>query len=171
MNSKKFSEAMSELDSKYVDEAINYKKKAKKPVWVKWGVVAACLCLVVVGTVYFTRYNDGATFDPITDYDDSPSDSPATFYYGGGIYCYHGDLVYELPENVEFLGEVNNVGETYSSAWVDMDGNVDGYIFMDTSDKTFVYFQWKEWDEAVDGKESYLILTLEENSNLEGATT
>ena len=30
MNSKKFSEAMSELDSKYVDEALNYKKKAKK---------------------------------------------------------------------------------------------------------------------------------------------
>ncbi len=28
MNSKKFSEAMSELDSKYVDEAVNYKKKA-----------------------------------------------------------------------------------------------------------------------------------------------
>ena len=30
MNSKKFSEALSELDSKYVDEAINYKKKSKK---------------------------------------------------------------------------------------------------------------------------------------------
>ena len=39
MNSKKFSEAMSELDSKYVDEAISYKKKAKKPIWVKWGLL------------------------------------------------------------------------------------------------------------------------------------
>ena len=29
MNSKKFSEAMSELDSKYVDEAISYKKQAQ----------------------------------------------------------------------------------------------------------------------------------------------
>lgn len=29
MNSKKFSEAMSELGSKYVDEAIHYKKKKK----------------------------------------------------------------------------------------------------------------------------------------------
>lgn len=37
MNAKKFSDAMSELDSKYVDEAINYKKKAQKSVWVKWG--------------------------------------------------------------------------------------------------------------------------------------
>ena len=31
MNTKKFSDAMSELDTKYVDEALNYKKKAKKP--------------------------------------------------------------------------------------------------------------------------------------------
>ena len=30
MNVKKFSDAMSELDTKYVDEAINYKKKTKK---------------------------------------------------------------------------------------------------------------------------------------------
>ena len=34
MNAKKFSDAMSELDTKYVDEALNYKKKAKKPGWV-----------------------------------------------------------------------------------------------------------------------------------------
>lgn len=46
MNSKKFSEAMSELDSKYIDEALNYKKKARKPGWIKWGAAAACLCLI-----------------------------------------------------------------------------------------------------------------------------
>lgn len=51
MNSKKFSEAMSELDSKYVDEAIRYKKKARKPHWVKWGAMAACLCLIVVAII------------------------------------------------------------------------------------------------------------------------
>ena len=47
MNEKKFSDAMSELHTKYVDEALNYKKNAKKPVWVKWGAMAACLCLVI----------------------------------------------------------------------------------------------------------------------------
>ena len=51
MNAKKFSDAMSELDSKYIDEALNYKKKAKKPVWVKWGAMAACLCLIVVAII------------------------------------------------------------------------------------------------------------------------
>ena len=35
MNTKKFSDAMSELDTKYVDEALSYKKKDKMPIWVK----------------------------------------------------------------------------------------------------------------------------------------
>lgn len=47
MNSKKFTEAMSEIDNKYVDEAISYKKKDKKTSWLKWGAMAACLCLVI----------------------------------------------------------------------------------------------------------------------------
>lgn len=56
MNSKKFSEAMSELDTKYVDEAINYKKKAKKTGWIKWGAVAACLAIMAyAGTRLFPQ--------------------------------------------------------------------------------------------------------------------
>ncbi len=39
---------MSELDTKYVDEALNYKKKAKKPGWVKWGAMAACFAVIAV---------------------------------------------------------------------------------------------------------------------------
>lgn len=53
MNAKKFSDAMSELDSKYVDEALNYKKKARKPGWAKWGAIAACLLLIVGAAVLF----------------------------------------------------------------------------------------------------------------------
>ena len=36
MNAKKFSDAMSELDTKYVDEALNYKTKMKKPIWINY---------------------------------------------------------------------------------------------------------------------------------------
>ena len=62
MNAKKFSDAMSELDTKYVDEALNYKKKAKKPIWVKWGAIAACLCLMIPLTAFavdIIQYNRG----------------------------------------------------------------------------------------------------------------
>lgn len=52
MNAKRFSEAMSELDSKYIDEAIHYKKKTRKPVWMKWVAAAACFALVLyVGSI------------------------------------------------------------------------------------------------------------------------
>ena len=52
MNAKKFSDAMSELDTKYIDEALSYKKKAKMPIWVKWGAIAACLCLMIPLTAF-----------------------------------------------------------------------------------------------------------------------
>ncbi len=57
MNSKKFSEAISRLDTRYIDEAIGYKKKKtyKKPVWFKLGAMAACLCLVIAGGVMFAQ--------------------------------------------------------------------------------------------------------------------
>ena len=67
MNAKKFSDAMSELDTKYVDEALNYKKKAgkkkKKQNWTKWGAMAACLCLVIVGAFALPRFIGNDTPD------------------------------------------------------------------------------------------------------------
>jgi hypothetical protein len=47
MNSKKFSEAMGEVNDKYYEEAANYQPKRKKNSWVKWGAMAACVCLIV----------------------------------------------------------------------------------------------------------------------------
>ena len=56
MNIKKFSEAMGEIDSKYVEKAINYKPNQKKQIWVKWGAIAACLAIMVyAGTRRFSQ--------------------------------------------------------------------------------------------------------------------
>lgn len=58
MNSKKFSEAMGELDSKYIDEALSYKKKTNKPNWIKRGALAACFVIaVVIGVGTLWRFN------------------------------------------------------------------------------------------------------------------
>lgn len=51
MNMKHFSKAMSEVDSKYVEEALNYKKKTKRNSWVKWGTMAACFAVVAVAAI------------------------------------------------------------------------------------------------------------------------
>ena len=47
MNAKKFSEAMNEVDDKYYEEAANYQHK--KPLWLKWGAMVACLAMLVAG--------------------------------------------------------------------------------------------------------------------------
>ncbi|KAB5740364.1 entericidin like toxin protein [Bifidobacterium adolescentis] len=45
MNAKLFSEAMSEVKDEYYEEAANY--HCQKHRWIKWGVMAACLCLII----------------------------------------------------------------------------------------------------------------------------
>lgn len=61
------------------------------------------------------------------------------FYYGGITYFHRGYHVHELPDDVEYLGEVNNVGNIYTD--VEFDGNVDGYIYVPKTDNSVVYFQ------------------------------
>ena len=51
MNAKKFSDAMNELDSKYIDEALNYKKKTKRHGWMKWGAMVACVTVAILAGV------------------------------------------------------------------------------------------------------------------------
>lgn len=47
MNVKKFSDAMDELDSKYLDEALHFQKRDRKSRWLPWGAMAACLCILL----------------------------------------------------------------------------------------------------------------------------
>lgn len=50
MNVKIFAEAMSEIDDKYVDEVISYRRTSKKHEWIKWASMAACVCIIIVAT-------------------------------------------------------------------------------------------------------------------------
>lgn len=52
MNDKKFSDAMSEVGSKYVNEALNYKSPQKKHGWSKWGVIAAAILCFFTMTAF-----------------------------------------------------------------------------------------------------------------------
>ena len=57
MKAKKFSEALGNVRDEYVSEAIAYQSKRKSRSWLKWGVVAACLCLIMVATIPLWRGN------------------------------------------------------------------------------------------------------------------
>lgn len=52
MNTKKFSEALGEIDSKYIEISSSYHSKHKKRSWIKWASMAACLAVIVaIGTL------------------------------------------------------------------------------------------------------------------------
>ena len=75
---------------------------------------------------------------------------PPHFYLDGKGYFYNG-ATYELPEGFEYIGDVINVGNTFSDYRNDFEGNVDGKIYMNESVADIAYFSWAEWNEEVDG--------------------
>ena len=82
---------------------------------------------------------------------------PVSVYYGGQIYHETGNVTYCLPDDLIFVGNINNVGTAQKAR--NLDGNYDGYAYIDPQDDSILYFQWQTWDELIDGgKEPYLIL-------------
>ena len=86
----------------------------------------------------------------------------AHFYLDGKGYFHNGGLTYELPEGYEYVGDVINVGDTFSSK--DFEGNVDGKIYMNQSVSDTAYFSWAEWNEEIDGAAPFLKLELKKSS-------
>ena len=67
MTNEKLYEVLGDINEKYVSEA-RVSQKAKKPIWAKWGAIAACLVLVcVVATPLFLHNNDSVTTPGIAD--------------------------------------------------------------------------------------------------------
>lgn len=49
MRKEEFSELLNEINDNYIKDA--HETKNKKQVWLKWGAIAACLCLVAAGAI------------------------------------------------------------------------------------------------------------------------
>ena len=114
MNAKKFSDAMSELDTKYVDEALSYKKKDKMPIWVKWGAIAACLCLMMPLTAFaidIIQYNAavdylnslGIVVEDLSDYSHKEIKEAVKTIDAGESSPLTEEILSLIPENKEPL--------------------------------------------------------------------
>ena len=67
MTNEKLYEILGDINEKHVYEARAY-HKAKKPIWAKWGAIAACLVLVCdVAIPLFLHNNDSVTTPGIAD--------------------------------------------------------------------------------------------------------
>lgn len=81
MRGTEFLDKMELIDPAYI-EAADVKPKKKKSVWVKWGAMAACLCLVIGG---IAAYQTGVFDDPTGSIGTGEDDSIAAacgFYLG-----------------------------------------------------------------------------------------
>ena len=52
MKKEKLYEAIGDINENYINDAHKTVKKKSRPVWVKWGAMVACLCLVIVGALF-----------------------------------------------------------------------------------------------------------------------
>lgn len=138
MNTKLFSEAISEVGDKYYEEAANYQPKRKKQTWVKWGAIAACLCLVVIGSFVVPNIFDGNH--------DNPNVTPATYPYvmvNDVIYLIdpEGYVTSELPSEYLEIGKVEgNASADKAQNWYSQGCKV-GEVIYQSSDisEVFVY--------------------------------
>ena len=52
MKEERLLKALGQVDAEYIEEA-SPTKQAKRPHWMKWGAIAACLVLICVATIHF----------------------------------------------------------------------------------------------------------------------
>ena len=95
MKKKRISETMGNINQKYVNEATAYAgevKAARRPVWMKWSAIAACLCLIVVAMVAVPNlFGDNAIKDGsvISDFKmNSTVDTSYTTPAPGEYFCF-----------------------------------------------------------------------------------
>ncbi|MBO4831306.1 MAG: hypothetical protein J5569_02395 [Oscillospiraceae bacterium] len=114
MNGYDLIDAVGAIDEKYVAEASAEKKSTGRR-WVRWGALAACLCIIVGGVYLATRPRGGADIPapmPAEAAEVKPapvvpapvSKDDVTEQGGGGLYI----PAIDLPENTE--GEMDMIG-------------------------------------------------------------
>jgi len=119
MNVKKFSDAMNELDNKYVDEALNYKKKTQKPGWITWGAMAASFCLIVTTVLLSVNAYAASNNEALLEIDTMPPEKLTL------------TIVDAAPDDAEFLitndtefqvryGKANRIEKYDGENWVEV---------------------------------------------------
>ena len=128
MNRKDLYNAVNEVDDDILERSESASRSKKKPVWLKWGAVAACLCLVVSIAIPILHPKGGPdTQDPY----DSPVESIALLYFNGALYecC-------DNPQALERLGLQKEITEETAGnhvANIELGGIVD---YQETASQT-----------------------------------
>lgn len=126
MNKERFAEAIGMVDDKYYEEAANYQRGKKKPVWVKWGAIAACLLITLpmgAAAVAAAMGYDlvGWILAARGQKNDSPNPAMIQEQIGKGQWVYLNDdnLAVILPESPAKILLSSDGGETWRESVVE----------------------------------------------------
>lgn len=146
MNTKLFSEAMNEVNDRYYEEAANYQVKKKKNGWLKWGAMAACLCLVVVGALFITNEQSdpqGNSDFTAPYYSLSETEHLCVEVVEVGFYTYKAKVVDTGNNSIYPLGTEVGVNVNFGYTEILMS---DGTFFNDGVDDTSLRLENIGWD-------------------------
>lgn len=165
MNPEKLIDCLSEIDEQFIQEAA---PRSCRPVNKWWGLAAAVLVIVAAACISPLVLEDPANIPSAPQKPDSSAsievgDAPPHIYYQGSIYVCRGPAidVDALPDEAELLGETHYAGDIVPDGADDLDSNIDGdggYVFMDPSNESLLYFRWKNWDAAVENRPEKILL-------------
>ena len=113
MTNEKLYEVLGDINEKYVSEARVY-QKAKKPIWVKWGAIVACLCLMIPLTAFavdIIQYNAavdylnslGIVVEDLSDYSHKEIKEAVKTIDAGESSPLTEEILSLIPENKEPL--------------------------------------------------------------------
>ena len=129
MNRKDLYNAVNEVDDDILERSETASRSRKKPVWLKWGAIAACLCLVVSIAIPVLHHKGGPdTQDPYDGLEEI-----ALLYFNGALYecCYN-------PQALERLGLQSEITEDTAGdhvANIELGGIVDYQATASQTDK------------------------------------
>ena len=127
MNRKDLYKGFNEVDEDILERSETVSQSKKKPVWLKWGAIAACLCLVVSIAIPVLHHKGGPdTQDPY----DGPSEV-ALLYLNGALYecCDNPQALKKLGLQSEIIAET--AGEHVAN--IELGGVVD---YQETASQT-----------------------------------
>lgn len=112
MKEKRLLKAMGKVDGKYIEEASPV-QHAKRPGWLKWGAIAACLLLVCAAVVRFSSINH--TGDEVIE--PGVADLAPMVYVNDTLYIQSSDQqgYPELKDEFVYLGKIESTASEAST--------------------------------------------------------
>ena len=109
MNRKDLYNAVNEVDDEVLERSETASRNKKKPVWLKWGAIAACLCLIVSIAIPLMSRQPAEIPNDTNTPGDSPGDGPSSLVVNGTTYLVSSHLSHssELPAGFVYAGDAD----------------------------------------------------------------